>query len=414
LFTDTAPYLMTPLLPSAGTSALRDLEDKATELIRRADRQAIPRGLQPMLAKALRPMNAYYTNKIEGLHAAPHLIRQAMAGDFSSRPDEAQKQRAVLACIAAEEAIEDRVAQASDLGGIPDYFQADFVQAAHRAMYEQLPIADRVAHGQALDGAVWRGDIQPGMFRQHDVKVGKHIPPGYACLDGYMHAMWEGFRFEVRGPRALIAICAAHHRLAWLHPFGDGNGRAIRLHTHGGLYALRLTRGFWSPMRGLARNQRRYYQALAMADHLREDDLDGRGHLSEKHLVGFIDFMLDVCLEEVDFMSRMLDVQGLEERLHRMLRAESASEATPHLMSLNSLTALKYLLHVGPTSKPDFRQLLGGTASRSQDRVIKDLRTLGVIASEGLQAPFQLNVPIDLFRYLFPGLWVEAEAGAHL
>ncbi|HEY9102325.1 MAG TPA: Fic family protein, partial [Chitinimonas sp.] len=390
---------------------MRDLEDKATELIRRADRQVIPRGLQPVLAKALRPMNSYYTNKIEGQHTTPLLIQQAMAADFSDKPDEAQKQRAAVACMRAEEGIEDRVGRASSLGDIPDYFQADFIQATHRAMYEQLPIADRMAHGQRADGTDWREEIQPGVFRRHEVKVGQHIPPSHACLNAFMQAMWQGYRLEVRGHRALIAICAAHHRLAWLHPFGDGNGRAIRLHTHAGLYALGLTRGFWSPMRGLARQQQRYYQVLALADHPREGDLDGRGNLSEKHLIGFIDFMLDICLDQVDFMSKMLDLQGLEERLHKMLLAESAAQATPHLTSLNSLTALKYLLNAGPTPKPEFRQLLGGTSSRTQDRVIKDLRTLGIITAEGLQAPFQLNVPIELFRYLFPGLWVEAEGG---
>ncbi|WP_348943869.1 Fic family protein [Chitinibacter sp. FCG-7] len=407
----TDPNSMMPLLPSSSAKGLRELEDKAAELVRRADRQEIPRGLRAVLAEALRPMNSYYTNKIEGQHTL--LIQQALQEDFSDRPDEARKQRAAVACMRAEQEIEARVSGFEHLGEIPDYFNAAFIQAAHRAMYQHLPIEDRMAHGKKADGSDWSEEVQPGVFRHHDVQVGQHIPPSHLHLDKFIVKLWEGYRFEQRAPRALIAIFAAHHRLAWLHPFGDGNGRAVRLHSHAGLFALGLTRGVWSPMRGLARQQERYYQTLALADHPREGDLDGRGNLSERHLIGFIDFMLDVCLDQVEFMARMLDLQGLEERIHKMLLAESISAETPSLMKLNSLTALKYLLNVGPTSKPEFRQLLGGDSERTQDRVIKDLRTLGVITSEGLQAPFKLNVPIHLFRYLFPGLWVEAEGTQH-
>jgi Fic family protein len=30
----------------------------------------------------------------------------------------------------------------------------------------------------------------------------------------------------------LVALAAAHHRLTWIHPFGDGNGRVTRLYSH--------------------------------------------------------------------------------------------------------------------------------------------------------------------------------------
>ncbi|WP_255988860.1 Fic family protein [Chitinolyticbacter albus] len=405
----TDPASMTPLLPSMDARGVRELVDKAENLIRRADRQEIPRGLRPVLADALRPMNSYYTNKIEGQHTTPLLIEQALQQDFSAKPDEARKQRAALACILAEEHIEARVGNAKHLGDIEDYFQAAFIQSTHRAMYQHLPPEDRLVFGKEEDGSDWREDVLPGVFRTHEVKVGEHIPPSYRCMDRFFEALWNHYRFEQNGSRALIAIFAAHHRLAWLHPFGDGNGRAVRLHTHAGLYALGLTRGIWSPMRGLARQQGRYYQMLALADHPREGDLDGRGNLSEKHLIGFIDFMLDVCLDQVEFMERMLDLNGLELRIHKMLQAESVSPETPNLLKLNSLAALKYLLNAGPTPKQEFRLFLGGDSERTQERVIKDLRTLGIITSDGLQAPFRLSIPIKLFRYLFPGLWIEAE-----
>ena len=56
----------------------------------------------------------------------------------------------------------------------------------------------------------------------------------------------------------VLALAAAHQRLRWIHPFIDGNGRVMRLHTHAILQALGYTRGLWSPLRGFARSQDRY------------------------------------------------------------------------------------------------------------------------------------------------------------
>jgi Fic family protein len=277
-------------------------------------------------------------------------------------------------------------------------------------MYQHLGAEDRMAYGLHEDGSPWREEVIAGQFRQHDVSVGRHIPPSKDYIEHFMRAFWDGYRFELKGERALIAILASHHRLAWIHPFGDGNGRTIRLHTHSGLHTLGLTKGLWSPMRGLARNHAKYNEVLSLADAPREGAMDGRGNLSEKHLVGFIDFMLDICLDQVSFMNQILEMGGLEERLHKMLMAESISPETPYLLKLNSMLPLKYLLRVGQMSKQDFKSMLGGESERTQSRVIKDLTTLGILTSDSLHAPYKLAFPIKLFRYLFPGLWVEAES----
>jgi len=388
---------------------MKALLDKASTLILHSYRQQCPAGVSGTLREALRPMNSYYTNKIEGQHTSPLLIESAMRKDFSLRPDEAQKQRAAVACMQAEAWAESAIGSSGELAQGGHFFQQDFICDLHRAMYQHLPVEDRTAHGFKADGSAWREMVEPGALRDHDVQVGQHIPPSKDALSSFLHAFWNGYRFELKGERAVIAILAAHHRLAWIHPFGDGNGRTVRLHTHAGLHSLGLTQGIWSPMRGLARNHQRYYQALAMADKPREGDQDGRGALSEKHLCAFIDFMLDVCLDQVDFMNKMLDAGQLEARIHKMLMAESVSAETPNLLKLNSMLPLKYLLQAGQVAKADFKGMLGGSSDRTQSRVIKDLTTLGIIQSDSLHAPFKLAFPIKLFRYLFPGLWVEAE-----
>lgn len=101
------------------------------------------------------------------------------------------------------------------------------------------------------------------------------------------------------GQAVMAAVCA-HHRLLWIRPFVDGNGRTARLHTHLTLTALGLTHGLWSPLRGMARDHETYYTRLNNADLERRNDLDGRGPLSQEELVAFAIWLLDVCLDQAE------------------------------------------------------------------------------------------------------------------
>ena len=99
-----------------------------------------------------------------------------------------------------------------------------------------------------------------------------------------------------------ILAGAAHHRLVWIHPFLDGNGRVARLMSHAMLLDTLDTGAFWPVARGLARNVERYKTLLADYDLTRRNDLDGRGNLSEEALAEFTRFFLTICIDQVDFM----------------------------------------------------------------------------------------------------------------
>ncbi|MFT4432191.1 hypothetical protein [Caballeronia sp. 15715] len=90
-YSDYAVHQMHPLLPSE--PKLDTLRPLAAGVIGRAKDLAahgMPH-LRDLLREALRPMNSYYTNKIEGQHTQPLLIERALQKDFSSRPGEARK-----------------------------------------------------------------------------------------------------------------------------------------------------------------------------------------------------------------------------------------------------------------------------------------------------------------------------------
>jgi Fic family protein len=356
--------------------------------------------LRTLLREALRPMNSFYTNKIEGQHTTPLLIERALNQNFSSKPDEAQKQRIAVAHIQTEcwgeQAYPQFDAQILFAPAVP--------QAIHQHLHAQLMAQDLLQIGD--DGEEEK--VQPGVWRDKGVKVGRHIPPDPATVLRFMEEWHKGYRTSRAGENAVIALMAAHHRLTWIHPFIDGNGRTARLHTHLGLSALGLTQGLWSPMRGLAREQENYYAHLINADQDRQGDLDGRGVLTEKGLVEFIEFFMHVCLDQITFMSGMLDIPSFEARLAQMLAAESTKEESRSL-KVEAAAPLAYLGTVGSMDRTRFKGMMG-LASRTADRTLADLFKLGIVTSRTPKGPLELALPLHLFRYLFPRLWPEAES----
>lgn len=161
-------------------------------------------------------------------------------------------------------------------------------------------------------------------------------------------------------------------------------------------------------MRGLAREQDSYYTHLIRADKDRQGNYDGRGVLTEKGLVEFIQFFMHICLDQVSFMSGMLDIPSFEARLAQMLAAESTKEATKAL-KVEAAAPLAYLGTVKSLERTKFKGMMG-LASRTADRTLADLFKLGIITSKSPKGPVELALPLPLFRYLFPRLWPEAEA----
>ena len=238
-----APHQFEPLLPS--DACIEPLLAKAHDLSRAATLLAGTR-VPPELRSMLRSMNSYYTNRIEGQHTRPHEIDQALRKDFSKDAKLAAKQRMAVAHIEAEMALEQRYA--GEEGARPLY-SVDAVQAIHQELFGSLPGKDLFTdEGEP---------IAPGQLRQREVQVGQHVAPAFASLPQFLKRWAQYYGTVRRGEAALVAMACAHQRLGWVHPFIDGNGRVMRLHTHTLLSALGYTGGLWSPLRGFARSTER-------------------------------------------------------------------------------------------------------------------------------------------------------------
>ena len=388
------PAQMEPLLP--GERRLAPLLEQAHDLQREALRlsgNSAPAGLLLLL----RAMNSYYSNKIEGQHTLPIDIERALRNDYSEDADKARRQRLALAHMATEGTIEARWRE-WDEGHV---WSARMVREIHQDLFARLPDADRM-----LD----EGDtLVPGALRDRNVSVGVHAAPAHTAI-GAMLDRWGTFYGGVRrGELQVVAAAASHQRLAWIHPFRDGNGRVARLHTHLALGALGLTNGVWSPLRGFARTQEAYYAKLAAADQPRAGDLDGRGNLSEQALAEWIEYVLTLCIDQVRFMAGLLDVDGMKERIAACLVYEE--RVVGDGVRTEALRALHYLwLTRAELERNEFKALLG-LGDRMATAQISALLKRGLVATDSPHGKLRFGVPQHALRFYFPRLWPEAEAG---
>jgi Fic family protein len=388
---------MEPLLPSE--AKLGPLLEQAGDLIRAADRLAgmYQPGALAGLRGLLRAMSSYYSNRMEGQHTLPLEIEQALRNDYSKDADLARRQRLALAHMGTEVQLEQHCPRWM----AQQVWDVQMVQDIHQDLFARLPVGDRTLE----DGTV----LLPGALRTQQLSVGVHAAPDAAQLPQFFER-WGSFYSQVRrGELQVLAIAASHQRLAWIHPFRDGNRRVARLHTHLALAQAGLTNGLWSPLRGFARTQEAYYAHLAAADEPRAGDLDGRGNLSEGALVQWIAYVLVQCADQVAFMTQMLQLGGMKGRIAACLAFEE--NAGQHGVRTEALRGLHYLFATqGELERADFKAMLG-LGDRLATAQVSALLARGLLQSDTAYGKLRFGVPQHALRFYFPGLWVEAELG---
>lgn len=382
-----SPHQFDPLVPASLPQALIE---KAADIARDASRLAgvaHPRARES-IRELVRSMNSYYSNRIEGQSTHPIHIEDALHKQFSDKPDVARLQRVALAHIQAEKDLEELV----DQGVSP--MNSEFLLIAHEKLYSQLPQEDRLTE----DGRV----IIPGKLREETVQVGRHIPPVATSLPRFMKRMDEVYDQSHSWDRRLILVACLHHRVTWVHPFLDGNGRSARLQTHCALWPL--SEGLWSPSRGLARATQDYYVHLNNADSARRGDLDGRGNLSTAGLNEWIEFFLGICQDQVKFMGRMLDLDDMKRRIEALIIFRHAHDKE---VRKEAILPLYHLFAAGPLKRMEFAQMTG-LGERTARSLMSKLLKSGLLVSDTASGPVRWGLPLDSLQFLFPELYPEA------
>ncbi len=383
--------LLEPLLISETSKYRQKLADLALELVTKSTgfKRSLPDTIQKTLANLVRGMNCYYSNLIEGHNTHPIEIEQALQGNYSSDVKKRDLQLEAKAHINVQEWI--------DRCGIKiNLFSPNTICEIHAKFYGHLP-----------EDLMWAEDpktkekhkIVPGQLRRQNVQVGHHVAVSPGSLPRFLARYQEAYN-QIGRLETILALAATHHRLLWIHPFLDGNGRVARLMSHAITQHFLDNVGLWSISRGLARNVNEYKSHLAACDLTRRNDLDGRGNLSEEALVNFTSFFLSICIDQIDFMETLMRPDLLKVRILKWAEEEIQIGNLPK----KSSRILDFILYRGEILRGEINEILDVT-DRQARRITSALIEKGVIHAATQKAPFELTFPAVLADRWLPGLF---------
>ena len=359
---------------------------------------ALAAGTAASLATLVRITNTYYSNLIEGQNTRPRDIERALAGQLDG--DEAGRNLQIEA--AAHVRVQAEIDRMAAENRLPEPASVDFIRWLHREFYRDAPETMLRVQGAGREFV-----IEPGEWRsrpEHDVAVGRHLPPSSDCVADFMTHFQDRYRFEKLGKAGRIAAMAsAHHRLNYIHPFPDGNGRVSRLMSHAMAHVAGIgAHGLWSISRGLARgleSRSEYKQMMAHADMPRQGDLDGRGNLSQRALTEFVLWFLRVCLDQVAFMTSQFELDTLARRLRTyVVRSDTLRPEAARL--------LEEALIRGQFERGEIARITG-LPERTARRVLNDVLATGLLASETPKGAVSLRFPTHALDVVFPRLFHE-------
>ncbi len=395
------PSAMEPMLPDLNGP----LADIALEIYKTS---AQATGLvHPVVFRALeellRVVNSYYSNLIEGNATHPVDVMQAMRNTYSQDPAKRILQQESVAHIEVQRLLEDRL---RDEPALP-VTEARFLCWLHEVFYQRIPVESRFLNHPTTGEKI---EVVPGQLRENTVEVGRHIGPRATEPPRFLYRFDQVYRPDrLHGHQSLVALAAAHHRLLWMHPFLDGNGRVARLFTDAYLRRAGVTGyGLWSVSRGLARNASRYKAMLAAADSSRQSDLDGRGNLSAQQLDNWCAWFLRTCLDQATYITTLLRLEGLRSRIdaYTRLRKEgiaSGSEGTPTPLKPEARVILLHTLVAGEVQRGEFTALTG-RSERSTRSALSQLLAEGLLSSDTPKGPVRIGFPPHSIAYLLPDL----------
>jgi Fic family protein len=235
-----------------------------------------------------------------------------------------------------------------------------------------------------LSGLPLQQNVVPGEIRAYFVGVGSYrAPPAEDCeyLLERMCAFINQQRVSLsdldRISAAVLLSIITHLYIAWIHPFGDGNGRTARLVE----FLLLLDGGVPAPAAHLLSNhynltRQRYYQELERASRAPDGVLTFLGYA----LRGFVEGLKQQLTEIRGFQIRMIWHDYVSSIIDREEGGESAAVRTRRRDLLVALSE-----KAGPVPTSEVALLNPGVARSYATRTRKTLtRDLNALRDLGL------------------------------
>lgn len=393
-------------------------EDRAPEELKKAVAELIeldaalnaniPRSLRAPMIHLQRQVNSYYSNKIEGNLASPADVLRAR---MSPADDEAARDLLeIKRHIEAQARLSDDPIDASEIT------TRESISRFHRELYRGL--SEKHLYIK-VDACGETTQLIPGEIRIRGVSVGHHIPPSAERIGSFLTWFENAYRLNrLHGLAPLMAAAGAHHRLAWLHPFIDGNGRTGRLFTDEYLKAGGLkSYGLWTMNRGFGRDVDAYYSALKAADHVRKGDLDGRGELSDSGLLKFTEYFITTALDQVRFVSALLEPRTLTRRVDHyfQMRHQSALPTASGLalpiLRIEALYVYRSLLERSSMGYLEIQARMGLGESTTHD-LLSQMSSEGQVAIDE-HGRVSIKLPWHFTMTIFPGLFDSSQPAGY-
>lgn len=409
--TGTDPFRLAPALPEGeDMEGLRDLAQDVLLEARGLEDKVAPETASA-IGEKLRDINCHYSNKIEGQHTTCADIERGLRRDFSPIPEERYRQELGAAHVNVEREIMRLVAAQPD-GNVS---HPEFIKYIHREFFKNLPPEHQYTHEH---GAFTSRLVMPGVFRDHRVGVtgpmgGTMLGPGtrkeieanvarFAAL--YHHAAFRG------GEARIVAAAASHLKLAWLHPFSDGNGRTVRLHTTAFMARCGINRAnLWSLSRGLSQNRSQYMLDLLQGDPQPTKDDPKKVEFMSSNVAGFCEGFLGICKEQIETMRGQLKLHTVGENIDRFIAQNLKGQFGNHAGEAARLVRAVYAS--GKLERAEAYTLLGSLNERTRQSIISGLVKEGLLETKTHKAALTIGLPNAALGEYFPNIWTKEVLG---
>ena len=127
--------------------------------------------------------------------------------------------------------------------------------------------------------------------------------------------------------------------------------------------------------------------------------------LARKACVNGVEWLLSLCEDQVGFMTRMFDLDGMKTRIQALITFRAAHDKR---LRAEAILPLYHLFLAGPTSRGEFLQMTGLGERTARGHCSRAFIETGLVTSTGHVAPVRFAFPLDALQFLLPELYPEA------
>lgn len=216
------------------------------------------------------------------------------------------------------------------------------------------------------------GSSTPGALRSINVVIlgSNHLPPENIKVQEYFDELLNFINMLVSNQYHLLVMAIAHHRMAWIHPFDNGNGMMVRMLT----YALLIKQGFQvktgrilNPTAMFCMDSDKYYSMLSQAD------IGG-----EENILAWCSYVLEGLKSEIEKIDQLLNLDFILEKI--LLPTLAYAQEYSLITSREYLVLKEVIKNDSMTLKSsDLIKILGEVSSVQRSRIIGRLKEKGIL-----------------------------------